>query len=163
MKPERAREIDLSKVPLSESKIERIAFSGCWIWTGGLTTPGYGIYYAYPGTKNMIFAHRAFYMYYVGEIPKGLCLDHLCRVRCCVNPAHLEAVTVKENTLRGIGWAPQNARKTHCKKGHEYNESNTHYRLTGGRECKQCKTDWEKMFRTSPKRRVIAAAIRRQD
>lgn len=160
MTPERAGE--LKKVPTLEHKITRIPFSGCWLWTGGTNGKGYGIYYTTRGSNKYIVLHRAFYMYYKGEIPDGLCLDHLCRVKCCVNPDHLEAVTVGENTMRGIGFAPMNAKKTHCAKGHEYSATNTHHRLTGGRECKQCKTDWEKAFRTSPKRKPkhIAAAIR---
>jgi hypothetical protein len=70
----------------------------CWVWVGRLNRNGYGRV-ALGGREPM--AHRASYEAHVGPIPEGLVLDHLCRVRCCINPRHLEPVTVQENTLRG--------------------------------------------------------------
>ena len=70
----------------------------CWLWTGGISHKGYGLF-RLRGTH--VAAHRYSYEKTVGEIPKGLQLDHLCRVRHCVNPSHLEAVTARENVIRG--------------------------------------------------------------
>ena len=74
--------------------------SGCWLWAGFCNPGGYGKFTA--GPKNE-YAHRLSYRLFVGEIPQGLELDHLCRVRCCVNPSHLEPVTKSVNAIRGIG------------------------------------------------------------
>jgi hypothetical protein len=76
---------------------------------------------------------------FMGEIPDGLVIDHLCRNRKCVNPFHLEAVTLKENILRGAGTGAEFARRTHCNKGHEFSEENTIIRSDGGRRCKTCR------------------------
>lgn len=81
-----------------EGKIVRLVETGCWIWLGELNRNGYGRV-CVKGKRPV--AHRHVYETLVGPIPEGLLLDHLCRVRCCVNPSHLEPVTPKENTLRG--------------------------------------------------------------
>ena len=82
--------------------------------------------------------HRAIYEKFVGPIPDGLTIDHLCRNRLCVNPAHLEPVTLAANVLRGESLPAKNARKTHCPKGHPYDETNTHITKQGWRICKAC-------------------------
>jgi HNH endonuclease len=86
--------------------------SGCWIWLGALGDGGYG--YVFFNGKNSR-AHRVSYQIAVGEIPDGLQLDHLCRMRCCVNPTHLEPVTNRENSFRAL---KLRVRKTHCVHGH---------------------------------------------
>lgn len=112
-----------------------VAPSGCWEWQGWTSLDGYGELQI---NKKSLRAHRLFYETHKGKIPKGLVIDHLCRNRACVNPEHMEPVTIKENTLRGFGSPAQNKRKTHCKHGHAFTEENT-YKIHGGRFCKTCR------------------------
>lgn len=113
--------------------------SGCWLWTASTSDDGYGYFgigsRSIPGSRKVVKAHRFAYVYYKGEIPKGLELDHCCRVPCCVNPDHLEPVTHKVNVLRGIGPTAVNARKTHCINGHALTPENIY---PGGRQCITC-------------------------
>jgi len=81
------------------ARVDKAAPGGCWIWTGAVEGKGYGAP-SINGVKRP--AHRLAYEDLVGPVPEGLHLDHLCRVRRCVNPAHLEPVTSRENTLRGV-------------------------------------------------------------
>jgi len=117
-------------------KTQPCPMSGCWLWVGSWTGAGYGN--AWSEGKAGVLCHRIFYEALVGPIPHGLQLDHLCRVTCCVNPAHLEPVTNWENTLRGDNNIAKLAKKTHCPKGHPYDEKNTRRRDRGGRECRRC-------------------------
>jgi hypothetical protein len=105
--------------------------NGCWLWAGYVNERGYARL-TYRG--KIYRAHRFSYEAFVGEIPEGLVLDHLCRERSCVNPEHLEAVTNKENILRGVGPSAKNAKKTHCPRGHEYAYTDK----TGSRVCREC-------------------------
>ena len=108
---------------------------GCWIWQLSVFPTGYG---RAVRRGRTLLAHRVSYEEHVGPIPEGLTLDHLCEVHRCVNPAHLEAVSLVENIRRGRGWAGVNARKTECNRGHEYTPENT---LTnrGRRRCRTCR------------------------
>lgn len=108
----------------------------CWIWTAGLTHAGYGNARI---RRRSFLAHGIAYRACVGPVPEGLELDHLCRVKACVNPTHLEPVTHWENTMRGVGVGPRNAAKTHCPKGHPYSGANLYIiPSTGGRACLTC-------------------------
>lgn len=102
--------------------------STCWIWTA---SQGYGHFNA--AGRRWVYAHRFAYAAWVGPIPAGLILDHLCRTRACCNPAHLEPVSTRENILRGTGAAARNARKTHCRYGHRLPRSES-----GARPCRDC-------------------------
>ncbi len=110
--------------------------SGCWIWQAFLNRKGYGEFY--DGQTGMVRAHRWSYEHFVGPIPDGLYIDHLCRVPRCVNPAHLECVTPRENALRGFGPTALNARKTHCKRGHPLAGDNLYRKKGAGRICRTC-------------------------
>lgn len=115
------------------AKVNRPAGTeGCWRWTGMLDGSGYGRFII--KKPKVVPAHRYAYELLVGQIPAGLQLDHLCRNRACVNPAHLEPVTNQENTLRGL----RGRMVTSCAHGHEYTETNTIHRPNGRRGCREC-------------------------
>jgi len=104
--------------------------SGCWLWTGATycapwakNTGGYGKI----GHNNKVLnAHAVSYRMHKGEIPEGMEIDHKCRVTCCVNPDHLEAVPHRVNMLRGTGPIARQAKQTHCKRGHEFTPKTTY-------------------------------------
>lgn len=114
----------------------------CWLWSASKTHNGYGRFH-FDG--RMVLAHRFAHELLRGPIPAGLQVDHRCRVRNCVNPDHLEAVTGWENLLRGNTPAARNAAKTHCSQGHEFAPENTYLappnknNPNGFRTCRQCK------------------------
>lgn len=125
--------------------------SGCLLWTGCFGGKGYG-WLRVDGRAQP--AHRLAYEHFIGEIPKGMTLDHLCRTRLCVNWTHVEPVTRGENVLRGIGFAAENANKTHCPHGHAYDEANTYYTKNGWRGCRTC------ILERNRNRRLLAGATR---
>lgn len=109
----------------------------CWLWTACLNSAGYGQFWV---KDRIVYAHRIAYELLVGPIPVGLELDHLCRSPACVNPAHLEPVTHKENIQRGHvqNNGAHNKNKTHCPEGHPYSKKNTYVMKNGGRMCRAC-------------------------
>lgn len=123
----------------------------CWLWTA-FRRRGYG---RFTVNGRMVNAHRYSFELAGGTVPDGLVLDHLCRNRSCVNPAHLEPVTSRVNTLRGLTPAAENANKTHCKRGHEFTPDNIYRQPSRprSRSCLACLRirDASRSSRTSPR------------
>ena len=141
----------------STEEILRTAYveaeSGCWEWQRAISPKGYG--WLWRGNRKYLMAHIASYEHHVGPVPDGLVLDHLCRNRACINPAHLEPVLNKVNVLRGEGITAINARKTHCDNGHEFTPENIYTRRgTDWRACREC-------MRVRDRARKAAARIAR--
>lgn len=112
----------------------------CWLWTAALWGGGYGAFGIRVGGKSRTHnAHRLSYGMLVGPIPHGLVLDHLCRVRHCVNPAHLDPVTDRINILRGASPFAKKARQFVCLAGHPFDEANTYVNRNGTRHCHACR------------------------
>lgn len=120
----------------------------CWPWRGRPRN-GYG---RFNFRGKFVSAHCFAYQRLVGPIPEGFDLDHTCRNRACVNPAHLEPVPPVVNVLRGEGPTAINARKTHCPRGHEYDMT-----TADGRWCTQCKREAGRAYRE--KKRIMAEAL----
>lgn len=125
---------------------------GCMAWQGSIEKQGYGRFWL--SGKRTVWAHRFSYELFVGSIPEGLVIDHLCRNRGCVNPAHLEVVTSGENTRRGFAVTTALAARTVCKQGHVLDEANTLRRADGSRRCRTCHRDEVRAWR---QRRAEAA------
>jgi hypothetical protein len=138
-------------------RIEIDETTGCWNWTGSVGQNGYG-YVAHP-TFVTEPAHRASYRLFVGRLKKGMEIDHLCKNRRCVNPAHLEQVTGKENQRRSDGTGGVNFRKTHCIRGHAFDEENTYVTPRGDRQCRKCRNEAEKIGRVKRLERARLARI----
>lgn len=144
------------RLPLMErfwSKVEKT--KGCWFWNGGLNDDGYGIFANSCGSQ---FAHRFVYEKLVGPVPKGKEIDHLCRVRRCVRPSHLEPVTHAENIARGdysgnMNLAELKRAKTHCPQGHPYSGDNLIIDGTSGaRRCHICTNEKARRYQNKRKR-----------
>lgn len=135
------------------AKADRREPDECWPWTG-TTAQGYG-FVMHEGLRH--YVHRWSYEHHVGPIPDGLTLDHLCRNRACVNPAHLEPVTIAENVMRGESPPARNARKTHCPQGHPYDATNTSVsKTTGWRQCRTCARERERSKRRAAQKGDLA-------
>lgn len=113
--------------------------SGCWLWTAAIDRDGYAVL----DTTVGHYAHRYSYTHFKGPIPEGYQIDHLCKTRGCVNPDHLEAVTLTENVNRSSNYIALNRKKTHCPRGHEFTPENTYFNPKGkgfNRACINCRT-----------------------
>lgn len=114
----------------------RVQENGCWLWAGGKHRKGYGKFW---WNNHTGFAHQFAYLHWRGVIPEGMEPDHLCRTPACVNPYHLEAVTRRENLIRGNSPVGLNFRKTHCIRGHLLAGDNLYAVLRNGREHRHCR------------------------
>jgi len=144
----------MEKIPLNPdrllAKVRIDPDSECWVWTGALMPNGYGAFTVkIDGKWKRCYPHRISYEIHIGEIPKGLDIDHLCRNRACINPAHLEPVSRRENLARGETLIAKQLKQTHCKNGHLLDKSNlSAYKLKKGkRECLTCHRERERKRR----------------
>lgn len=119
------------------------AQTGCWEWQRMKDRDGYGLIKVGGQRRG---AHRISFEEHVGPIPKGLQIDHLCRVRNCVNPEHLEPVTPGENTRRSPWNSP-----LQCRRGHARTELNTYITPGGTRACRDCHRRASRVYRKSLK------------
>jgi hypothetical protein len=138
-----SRHIDHSYFSKFIEKI-KIDENGCWLWQGWFHSKGYG---GFAEGKHNFRAHRWSYEYFRGEIPDGLVIDHLCRVRACCNPDHLEAVTQRTNSLRGEQNTMQSAVLGLCKKGHQLSIRKKRSKDSGFRWCPTCDAERAKKYR----------------
>jgi hypothetical protein len=129
-------------VPLQDRLNARINKTDtCWLWTGKVDKTGYGSFgMRVDQACRTRSAHKIVYETLVGPVPESMQLDHLCKIPLCVNPEHLEIVSPKENIMRSNGLASINAKKTHCKYGHEFTEANTYVpsKRPNRRYCRTC-------------------------
>jgi hypothetical protein len=134
-------------VPVAERIRSKLvsADNGCLVFTGKRTKWGYGMIWT---SQHMRVAHRVLWEVERGPIDPKLELDHLCRNRACCNLDHLEIVTHRENTMRGVSFSAINALKTHCAKGHEFTQENTYY----GPKQRHCRTCARELDRARYKR-----------
>lgn len=151
LEPERTAELRARLLKL----VEIDASSGCWLWKGPLT---FGYARRWIDGKR-VYVHRAMYELTHGAVSDELDLDHVCRVRRCINPAHMEKVTPTENNRRGDSPSGQNGRKSECRNGHPFTEENTYRRGDRvARECRACRTEAVRKYynsrRKSPRTRT---------
>lgn len=127
---------------LSHDWWSRVAISepdDCWLWKFSVGSHGYG--QTWDG-RTVRVAHRVAWTLVNGPIPEGLTIDHLCRVTRCCNPSHMRVVTMQVNSA-----ANSNARKTHCKWGHEFTAANTCRDRRGHRYCRRCRNEYSRLWR----------------
>lgn len=141
------------------SRVDTSDPDACWIWPGAMSR-GYGkvgVGGSNEGKRRPpAQVHRVVYEGMVGSIPEGMELDHLCRVRACCNPRHLEPVTHRENGRRGFGLPGINARKDRCVRDHFFDTENTYITSSGTRTCRRCHRDYE-ADRRARQRAAVAA------
>ena len=157
--PERVKRRNRRPKTLAQRFCEKVEIqqNGCWLWTGARTARDKRAYGCIGVEYKQQPAHRVSYEMFVGPIPEGLDLDHLCRTRLCVNPDHLEPVTRRENLRRGTGMVAENIAKTHCKHGHQFSPENTKVYVYPHRTERVCLTCSRARALASIRRRKAAA------
>lgn len=120
----------------------------CWLWMGRVGSRGYGtMFWGVRGDRGGRCAHRIALLISGTEIPAGMVVDHVCRNKLCVSPAHLRVVTQRINSIENsISPAAINHRKTRCARGHEYSPDNTYIRPDGARSCRTCLRENHRRF-----------------
>lgn len=133
------------------ARVNRVE-GGCWNWTGHVSG-GYGRIRRPSGRRMQ--AHRFSYELLTGlVIEDGLHLDHLCRNQLCVNPAHLEPVTPRENLKRGMAPSMVTAREEVCVNGHPFIPETVYVRPNGKRECRECIANYRREYRARNSSRI---------
>lgn len=127
----------------------------CWLWIGCVLKNGYG-QFSVNGKK--CYAHRYSYELYIGKIPDGLVIDHLCRVRNCTNPEHLEPVTQRQNIRRGNQLIAERVPNGICKHGHHLVEGN-YYLYRGSLACKQCSINGYRRWYLAHKKKKLISTL----
>lgn len=138
-----------------ERRIERLPFSGCWIWMKSLRY-GYGQVWIRP---NIMQAHRLAYQLYVGLIPEGLQVLHKCDIKCCVNPDHVYLGTDADNTrdkLQRGTFSYFNSLQTHCKRGHPLSGENLYLCPDGRRQCRSCRSTTRRLWKLQQAGRILS-------
>lgn len=136
--------------PIEERLFSKVDATGiCWLWTGATNRGGYGAI-SKGRREGAAIVHRVVWELLVGPIPEGADLDHLCRVRACCNPDHLEPVTRAVNVARGSRRAGA-PRRTHCKRGHAFTPENTIPNGLNGRACRTCTNEAKRRHRARKK------------
>lgn len=141
--------MDSNQLDRFESKYTPEPNTGCWLWTGLLKRDGYARF------DSHRTAHRMSFLHWNGQIPEGKEIDHICRMRCCVNPAHLQAITHRENIAKSRGWE-FNTKKTHCPKGHPYSGENL-YMFGTNRQCNICRRARSLAFDRARKKKGVVS------
>ena len=136
--------------PIEERLFPKVDATGiCWLWTGAKNRGGYGVI-SKGRRQGAAIVHRAVWELLVGPIPAGTELDHVCRIRACCNPDHLEPVTRAVNVARGSRRAGVQ-RQTRCRNGHRFTPENTLPNGPRGRACRECKNDANRRYRARKK------------
>jgi len=150
--------VELTTLPFEQRFWARVQKGdGCWLWTGSCTSEGYG---QVQRDRTFLLAHRVAYELLRGPVPDGLTIDHVCRVRNCVNPAHLEPVSSRINILRGDGLTAVNSRKDCCIRGHLLAGDNLRITPRGARACRACHRELGR--ERNRRRRQRLAEVRRE-
>lgn len=133
----------LPKISTQARFLQKVDKAGeCWVWTSTKDRMGYGKFWV-RGLQKSLLAHRVAFMWYVGPIPKGFDIDHLCRNPSCVRPDHLEPVTRAENLRRGL----RGVLTTHCPYGHDYSlPGNVYLNKRGHRHCAVCTRERQRRY-----------------
>ncbi len=142
-------------VSIGQAPLHRPALGACHLWTGVLNGDGYGFFRPRKNERGWQ-AHRWAFTQAGGVIPTDYVLDHLCRVRACVNPLHLEPVTNAENLRRGLGWGLRNGMRSKCRNGHEYTPENSRFTPEGWIRCRTCQRQHDKAAQERRQSRIPA-------